>query len=422
MFKTLLQLFGRENKGAPIIEYVIILAMSAIVIATFSQPVRDLGKNFFETVGNLINEEDQTAATTPTPSDNINEQLMVSIQMTPEENITDNTPISFSASVTGGEGPYTYNWTNYVGNEDGSLGSSVLYPSGLNKISLEVVDNKGVRKSIDKTFVVQVIPASITISDTTPKVGDIVNVKINTVAGANCRFLTPFASTDCEININIVDNVAIDLVAESCLGTECQLLNGTISPSYNNLQAVLVASLPSPILTTEFVQFRADVTGGSGDYTLTWTNYDGPTNANLFGEPAQYPAGTEIIQVNVCDNQTLECDLIGIQRDFEDEVSEDVPLMTWLERSITTIEQGQSVTITPKGLGGLAPYTIGTTTQTSGGSFSGSLTGLNSFDDIGTYTFDITICDAINTCQLHELEVEVVSELDIGIDPPPDAI
>ena len=164
MIARLLLKFKKETKGAPILEFVIVLCVSAYLGAMFFPTLRvELGKHFNDMTDNISVAigGGWTSVGTPPDEEEPNPPIVLEptsleavININAPSVILPYTPIKFEAIATGGTKPYTMAWTSYNGKTDGSEGPEQTFSPGLNKVTVEVTDAVGDKKTFEKEFTV----------------------------------------------------------------------------------------------------------------------------------------------------------------------------------------------------------------------------------------------------------------------------
>jgi hypothetical protein len=163
LLRNLLLKFKIEKKGAPILEYVILLCIAAFIAAMLFPDLRiklgEINNEMTEKIsigigGSLVASPGVPENPTP-PVFIAPDTLELTIAINAPTVINTYTPIKFSANATGGTGPYTMAWTSYNGKNDGTEGPGQTYPVGTNIIEVEVTDSTGNKKIVEKQFIVE---------------------------------------------------------------------------------------------------------------------------------------------------------------------------------------------------------------------------------------------------------------------------
>jgi hypothetical protein len=257
MFKR----FAKDNEGSMLVEFVILLAFIGVVAVIAKPYLHPFLEIVAETISAPINHRNDDQATGEVNAKRALSKPILSISQS--DQITSSTPLTFSASAN----PYSFSWSGYNGNSDGSEG-------------------------LKQTFTVERHTVTASLSG----------------SNMECYFISTITSEGCTAALSFDTFGTKTIEAKVCQNGNCEVRSATVEVSYPKIEASISTDRSFPSNDTDFVKFKANVSGGSGEYKITWTGVDGPTVPNEYGKDTKLSSGTHTVRLSVCDaNQTDLC-------------------------------------------------------------------------------------------------------------------
>ena len=332
-----------------------------------------------------------------------------SITASPNPNDADASS-SFSASINGGVGAVSCNWTFGDGTSSTGCSTTHAYSNpGTFMVVVTAQDSLGVTASKTVSEVINAQPTvSFTITPTSPVVNQSVTLTATTAGGTNPFTFGWNFGDNSSASGNVVNHTyssagsyivtltAKDANAQTVTSTQTLLV--AQSPP-----TTIFAVTPSSGLTVgQLASFRASVSGGTSPYTFNWNFGDGTTAS---GNPVNHSfnmPGTYTVTVTVADAnaQTATATSSVLVNPLTLVVTISGP---------TTGTVGSAVTFTATGSGGTTPYTFGWT-STAGSPVSGTGASFSSiYSAIGTFMVSVTITDANLNTSIASQNVTIVA-------------
>ena len=410
--------FWKQTDGG-IIEYIVMLAIVGVIVGTIVPHLYDekwafdgVATNTYESA---LGESNSSQSVETTPVTQPLGQPIITIAPTSPPYST-NTPIQFSASTFGGKAPYTYTWTNYSnGKTDGSNGDGSTYPQGNNTVQVTVTDANGTQASSSINFTVgqgidfNIVAKKSDGSTYNPPYSTGTSIRFDAVpAGGSAPYTCTWSgeysgNSDCTgTDTTFSSPQTITFTVKMCdIGNQCVTKQQSISIGEVGLQATLTSEAGTTLTTADYTRLKSDISGGSGTYDVTWTNYTGGVNANsTYGSYVQYPQGTQIVSVHICDvnEPNLPCIDTSITLNVS-ATSTSNPIKVFIESNPQRNQffSNEDISFQAVASGGTGSYTV-TWTGYSGGSSSIGTWGSTVRYTAGSYTIKAKVCDSSGTC------------------------
>ena len=319
-------------------------------------------------------------------------------------------PSSFSASIYGGVGAVSCNWTFGDGTSITGCSTTHAYSNpGTFMVVVTAQDSLGVAASKTVSEVIDAQPnASFTIVPTSPEVNESVTLTATTAGGTNpFTFSWNFGdSTSASGNIvshtySSAGSYTVTLTAKDA-NVQTVTSTQTLLVAPSPLTTIFVVASSSGLTVGQPASFTASVSGGTSPYTFNWNFGDGTTAS---GNPVNHSfnmPGTYTVTVTVADANAKTATATA-------SILVNPPTLAVTISGPTTGTAGSAVTFTATGTGGTTPYafawtsTAGSPASATGASFS------TTYSTIGTFIVSATITDANANVSIASQNVTIVA-------------
>jgi len=331
----------------------------------------------------------QTLSVAPSP-------LTASFAMTPSSGLIVGQLASFTASVSGGTSPYTFNWN--FGDGTTASGNPVNHSfnmPGTYTVTVTVTDANAMTVTVPAGILVNPLLLAVTISGpTTGTVGRVVTFTA-TGSGGTTPYTFAWTATGGSPASGTGASFSTTYSTEGTFTVSVTITDANANTSIAS-QSVTVVALPitasftvstSPTIGVQ-VTFVASASGGTGGYSYAWNLGDDNTAT---GNPASHTyatAGSFTVALTVTDSsmtQTTITQIITVSQ------SPPAPLSASFTMSSASAQAGQSVTFMATSSGGTSPYlyswSFGASSVSTGNPVSHSFT-------TGNYTVTLTVTDS----------------------------
>jgi PKD repeat protein len=219
-------------------------------------------------------------------------------------------PVTFDANVSGGVGPYSYDWSFGDGNSSRSASPAHSYASaGMYGVTLIVADAGGGHATANLTVdaaagVVAHVSANVTSTDA----GLPVSFTGSAIAGTGPYgpYVWSFgggataSGTNVTYSFATANDYPVTLNVTDSLGF---VASATVSITVNpDLSAGAIGVNPSPPVVGSSASLTVATTGGTGPFTYAWSFGDGSSGTGALGIHAYAAAGTYSVSVTVTDS------------------------------------------------------------------------------------------------------------------------
>jgi len=333
----------------------------------------------------------------------------IDVTFSPSQNPTDvGLSISFTAEVSGGQRPYTYNFTFGDGtNATGTFGSggggtqygpSHVYGSaGTFNVTVVINDSDGdwgeawVLVYVNPDLSVSVSPASVA-----TEVGAEV-VLTGAYSGGTCPCAVGWSTGDGWVQsgqstiTHAYQSTGVFQAQFSVGDANGDSANQSVAVTVGPGPSVSISASPNPAYLGQQVNFTAQVVGGVPPYTYSWAFGDGGLGGNLSSISHIFTTnGPFEVELTVTD---------GLGSTGHGLLNVSIALEVTLTPSSSSVSPGQTVYVTPNASGGTQPYAISwpglpawCSVQTGGQPHNGS--AKCSPPAAGAYTISVRVLDA----------------------------
>ncbi|TMI22432.1 PKD domain-containing protein, partial [Candidatus Bathyarchaeota archaeon] len=331
----------------------------------------------------------QTLSVAPSP-------LTTSFAMTPSSGLMVGQLASFTASVSGGTSPYTFNWN--FGDGTTASGNPVNHSfnmPGTYTVTVTVTDANAMTATVPAGILVNPLTLAVTISGpTTGTLGSAVTF-IATGSGGTTPYTFAWTATGGSPASGTGASFSTTYSTGGTFTVSVTITDANANTSIAS-QSVTAIALPvtasftvstSPTIGVQ-VTFVASASGGTGGYSYSWNLGDDNTAT---GNPASHTyttAGSFTVALTVTDSsmtQTTSTQIITVSP------SPPAPLSTSFTMSSASAQAGQSVTFIATTSGGTSPYlyswSFGDSSVSTGNPVSHNFTA-------GNYTVTLTVTDS----------------------------
>ena len=313
-------------------------------------------------------------------------------------------PIAFSASPSGGTGPYTYSWAlngNVVSTaQDFSYSFS---NSGSYTLTVTVTDAVGETYSSSVTVTINPNPSvSISSSQNPTDRGNSVQFSSSVSGGTgtdtyswtiNGEVVSTSSEFDYDFNSTGIYYVNVTVV-DSDGHSGSYSLKETVNPD----PSVSIRASHNPTDLGIEVNFTAVVTGGTNPDTYSWTingdNYNTSSVDILFTSPGTYTVTLEITDAN---GNTASAS-------YSEIVNPDPTVA--INSEYNPVDQGVNDSLTAEVSGGTGPFNYTWTLGNEILNYSSSF-HIN-FTATGTYTVNLTVVDSLGETAVNQVIIKVI--------------
>ncbi len=314
-----------------------------------------------------------------------------------------NSPVTFTATTTGGTAPYTISW-NFG---DGAVGSGATtthtYTTAQSFTVTETAKDSSSPSQMatsSKGVTVTAPPplsTSFTFLPARPVVNTLVTFTATTTGGTSpytikWNFGDGTTGTGGSIT-HVYSSAQSFTVTETATDSSSPLQNAVSS------QTITISAPPPPSTSFTFlpaipivnspVTFTATTSGGTPPYSITWNFGDGTSGTGTSVTHTFTSAQSFTVKETVTDSSTPTQTATSSQSVT---VVTTPPLSTTLQVSSSSPQVGQTVTFTASATGGTSPYTY-TITFGDGATGIGSTT-THAYSIAGSYTAKVTVTDS----------------------------
>ncbi len=331
----------------------------------------------------------QTLSVAPSP-------LTASFAMTPSSGLIVGQLASFTASVSGGTSPYTFNWN--FGDGTTASGNPVNHSfnmPGTYTVTVTVTDANAMTATVPADILVNPLTLAVTVSGpTTGTLGTAVTFTA-TGSGGTTPYTFAWTATGGSPASGTGASFSTTYSTEGTFTVSVTITDANANTSIAS-QSVTVVALPitasftvstSPTIGVQ-VTFVASASGGTGGYSYAWNLGDDNTAT---GNPASHTyttAGSFTVALTVTDSSMTQTTITQI---ITVSPSPPAPLSTSFTMSSASAQAGQSVTFMATTSGGTSPYlyswNFGDSSVSTGNPVSHSFT-------TGNYTVTLTVTDS----------------------------
>lgn len=426
MKNNFLKKFKKDESGA-VVQFIIVLAVLMVISAFFFTLYKAKTKTLVEgdwdtksNGGTYHATNGGGSSSTPTRS------MTAAINIFPSTDINVNTQVRFSASAIGGTPPYTLTWNNYPEGSSsiGVLGGPHVFSTqGTNSVGLTIKDssNPPLTSTVVKSFTVSPpLTVNLKIYDATTNainngpyyIGKNVIIKpeiLGASGSTTCRWIYEgVVSTNCDLTITSPSSPEEKFATLEVCDSKgyCKTNTASIPYEYYPVQTSITSSLGKlTIKEYESIAFAGNWSGGSGNYSVTWTNYNGSTTKGLTGTSVRYPVGSHNITLKVCDTETSKCGETTITLVVE---SDPVKVSLTPNPNSNTIKDNETISFKINVTGGSGNYNI--SWKNYNGLTTNNSTGPAQTYPEGSYVIEATACDTViaTNCNTQTFNLTVV--------------
>ena len=307
-------------------------------------------------------------------------------------------PIEFSATPSGGTGPYSYSWT--IGGTQVSTSQDFSYSfssAGTYSVDVTVTDSVGSTYSASVSVTINNHPSvsSLTSSQNPTDIGNSVTFSASESGG------TGTISFKWEINGGNVGSGSQLAYSFSSQGSfnvtvivtdqDGQTSSSTITETVYSDPSVTISSSQNPTDIGNSVTFSSSASGGNGVYAYQWyVNGAAVTGATSSTYSTTFTStGTQEISLKITDGEGN-----SVTSSTLDETVNSDPAVTASE-SASSVDQGVNVTFTSSASGGSGTYSY--QWYVNGVSVSGATSGTytTSFTSTGTESIYVIVTDSL---------------------------
>src|SRR5437016_1021480 len=308
--------------------------------------------------------------------------------------------VTFTASASGGTGPYTFGWSF----GDGSTGSgySVTHTfslAGTYAVVLTVKDSSSPQQTVSVTSPPSPLTASFTFSPSSPQAGQQVSFT-GSASGGTSPYSYGWSFGD-----GLTGSGSSVTHTYLSAGTYTIVLNvkdGSSPQQTATSQQSITVTSPPPALTASFtydlsspqvgeiVSFNGSASGGVSPYSYSWSFGDGITGTGSSVTHAYASAGSFMVVLTVKDSGSPQQTTTS-QQSITISTSP-LALTANFSYSPSSPQAGQQVNFTASDSGGTTPYALSW-------SFGDGSTGTGSsvthtYSSAGSYTVTLTVKDS----------------------------
>jgi len=305
----------------------------------------------------------------------------------------------FTASSTGGVGPFTFSWT--FGDGNSSLGSSATHTyttSGNFTVSLIAIDANGAVATFTQPIVVAALlqvsfiynPSSLVATQsatfTASTTGGVGTPSVDWSFGdGNSSTANPASHTYTAFGSFEVTVTATDSNGVKAASSQTVTVNAVLTASFTYS--------PSSVEIGQPVLFNGSASGGVSPYSYSWSFGDGSTDAGPSVSHVYSSSGSFNVSLTVTDSISPQQTLSSIQSIV---VSSQLSLLNATFAFSPSLPQtGQQVTFTALTSGGLSPYRF---TWSFGDGSTGSGNPVSHvYDNATTYSVVLVVTDTNGT-------------------------
>jgi PKD repeat protein len=302
-------------------------------------------------------------------------------------------PITFSASTTGGVSPFTFSWTFGDGGTSMSNPTTQTYASsGSFTVAVTATDaSGGEATSVQTVNVAASLGVSFSYSPSSPMISQIVTYTATTSGGVGASSFTwSFGDGSSSTANPATHTYTSGSFRVTVTATDSDGVRATSSQTVI-VAAALDASFtygPTSPQLGQSVSFAGSASGGSSPYGYSWSFGDGSIGTGLQVAHIFTIDGTYQVTLTVTDSQgktatTIEPLVIGT-----------APLQDGFTYSPGSPQPGDTINFTGSARGGTPPYSyswnFGNGASTEGAS------AMYSYGTAGSYTVTLTVTDSTN--------------------------
>lgn len=418
----------KETSGG-VLEYLILLAMIGAVAAAISFRLYDQGwiieEIAFNQYGVALGENEAQPISYEKVMQPLGNPIITMLPSVPP--YTTSSGVKLAAVAYGGKPPYRFVWDNYEGGkEDGSVGTPRYYAQGSHDVAVTVIDAEGnersnsLRLTIGKGLDALVQPKNEDGEDLeAPYVLD-VPIRFDAIpenhSGAyTCVWAGDYiGNSDCTgVTEVYTEDRVVDVSVKLCDSTsQCVQKEKSFVIGDAPLQGKIISEAGTAITTSTYNRLKAEVSGGSGMYTVEWENYpSGAEGVGSYGDEIQYPSGEQVVKAKICDVNKPELGCIEpsitLQVTEAPPVYMPVDVQITLAPSRTTLFANEDVRLKATATGGRGEKNIEWSGYGEGSSLSGEWGGVERYS-AGPKVITARACDEAGECVTETLNIDVV--------------